>query len=69
MGAALRDPTILGRACRETMEPPFPAARADDNAQVAIDTFSKGAHAVIVREEGTPVGIVTRFDVLGIAAR
>jgi cystathionine beta-synthase len=69
MGAALRDPTILSRACRETMEPPFPAAQADDNAQVAIDTFSKGAHAVIVREGAAPIGIVTRFDVLGIAAR
>jgi cystathionine beta-synthase len=69
MGAALRDPTILARPCRETMEPAFPAAKADDNAQVAIDMFSKGAHALIVREGSAPIGIVTRFDVLGIAGR
>ncbi len=68
MGAALRDPGLLNRVCRDTMEPPFPRAQADDSAQRAIDLFTKGAHAVIVEDARAPVGIVTRFDVLGIAA-
>ncbi|MFN0152574.1 MAG: pyridoxal-phosphate dependent enzyme [bacterium] len=68
MGAALRDPGLLNRACRDTMEPPFPRAQAEESVQRAIDLFTKGAHAVIVEDARSPVGIVTRFDVLGIAA-
>lgn len=69
MASALRDPSILNRACRDAMEPPFPAADQGQSVQKAIELFAKGANAVVVLDADKPIGIVTRFDVLGFAAR
>lgn len=69
LGRALKDPSILSKPCRDVMEPPFPRASADESAQRAIDLLAKGSSAIVVEESGAPVGILTRFDVVGYAAR
>jgi cystathionine beta-synthase len=69
MARALRDPESLGYACDESMEPPLPTFESRESVQKAMELFAKGASAVIVEQGGRPVGIVTRFDVLGFAAR
>jgi cystathionine beta-synthase len=69
LGRCLKDATLLGKPCRDIMEPPFPRASADEAAQKAIDLLAKGSSAVIVEERGAPVGILTRFDVIGYAVR
>lgn len=69
LGRCLKDASLLTKPCREIMEPAFPRANADESAQKAIDLLAKGASAVIVEERGAPVGILTRFDVVGYAAR
>jgi cystathionine beta-synthase len=69
LGRALKEPALLDKTCREVMEPPFPRAGADESTQRAIDLLAKGSSAVVVEENGAPVGILTRFDMIGFAAR
>jgi cystathionine beta-synthase len=46
------------------MEPPFPAVSTTDPVREAVELLSGDRQALIVTEDGRPVGIVTRADLL-----
>jgi cystathionine beta-synthase len=48
----------------DVMEPPFPAVSTTDPVREAVELLSGEGQALIVVEDGRPVGIVTRADLL-----
>ena len=48
----------------DVMEPPFPAVVHDDPVREAVELLSGEGQALIVTERASPVGIVTRADLL-----
>ena len=46
------------------MEPPFPAVAAGDPVREAVELLTGDRQALPVTEDGRPVGIVTRADLL-----
>jgi cystathionine beta-synthase len=52
----------------EHMSPPLPTIGSTEPASDAVHTL-EGADALLVQEDGKPVGVVTRHDLLGYLAR
>jgi cystathionine beta-synthase len=52
----------------EHMSPPLPTIGSTEPASDAVHTL-EGADALLVHEDGKPVGVVTRHDLLGYLAR
>jgi cystathionine beta-synthase len=48
----------------EVMEAPFPAVATTDPVREAVELLSGERQALTVNENGRPVGIVTRADLL-----
>ena len=48
----------------DVMEPPFPAVSTTDPVREAVELLSGDRQALTVNEDGKPVGIVTRADLL-----
>ena len=46
------------------MEPPFPSVAAGDPVREAVELLSGEGQAITVSDNGRPVGIVTRADLL-----
>jgi cystathionine beta-synthase len=61
---ALAHPEILERPVLEVMEPPYPVVDPDFPVAELIAVLSRESPAVLVRRNGVPAGIVTRYDVL-----
>ncbi|GBD31969.1 MAG: cystathionine beta-synthase [Gemmatimonadales bacterium] len=61
---ALANPEILERPVLEVMEPPYPVVDPDFPVAELIAVLSRESPAVLVRRNGVPAGIVTRYDVL-----
>jgi cystathionine beta-synthase len=62
---AIDNPHLMGTAIAEVMEPPFPSVGNTDPVREAVDLLSgEGSQAVTVADNGRPVGIVTRADLL-----
>ena len=55
-------------AVSSAMEAPLPRLSADEPLAAATRMLTSG-HALLVEERGTPVGILTRIDVIGFAGR
>jgi len=66
---AVEDPALLGAEIVDVMEPPFPAVPAEDSVREAVDLLSGPSEALLVTENGVPVGIVTRADLVESLAR
>jgi len=66
---AVEDPSLLGAEIVEVMEPPFHAVPATDGVREAVDLLSGQSEALLVTEDGRPVGIVTRADLVESLAR
>lgn len=62
-GRATPDAAVAG-----VMEAPLPRLSADEPLAAATRMLTS-AHALLVEEKGRPVGILTRIDVVGFAAR
>ena len=66
----VEDPSLLSAEIVHVLEPPFHAVPADDPVREAVDLLSGKTEALLVTEDGRPVGIVTRADLLeSLAAR
>src|SRR3954453_10398104 len=63
------DPAVVGADVVDVMEPPFPAISADDSATDAVTLLAGDRQALMVTQDGRPVGIVTRADLLEALAR
>jgi cystathionine beta-synthase len=62
--AALADPQVMGADIADVMEPPFPSVANTDPVREAVELLAGEGAAVTVSENGRPVGIVTRADLL-----
>jgi cystathionine beta-synthase len=62
---AVGNPALLSSEVVGVMEPPFPAVSTTDPARDAVEMLSREERsALLVTEDGRPVGIVTRADLL-----
>jgi cystathionine beta-synthase len=66
---AVEDATLLDAEIVEVMEPPFHAVPADDGVREAVELLTGQSEALLVTDEGLPVGIVTRADLVESLAR
>ena len=64
MAQAVSQPAVLDKAIREVMDPPYPVVDATFPLERFSDLLSRETPAVLVRQDGTLSGIVTRYDVL-----
>ncbi len=64
MTAAIEQPTLLDRAVRDVMEAPFPAVESSLTLDRLAPMLTREVPAAMVTENGTLVGIVSRYDVL-----
>jgi cystathionine beta-synthase len=62
--AAMADPQIMSADIADLMEPPFPSVATTDPVREAVELLAGEGTAVTVSENGRPVGIVTRADLL-----
>ncbi len=62
MNKVLSDTSILDREIREVMEKPFPIVEYHENLRSIAKSFTRKNPAVLVREAGRIVGILTKFD-------
>ena len=61
---SLENPKLLDATMTEVMESPFPVIAGDQPVDSVVKLLSKSNPAVLVRENGTVQGIVTRSDML-----
>ena len=61
---ATEDAVLLEAEIVEVMEPPLPAVSSHDPVRDAVDLLVGEQQALLVTDEGRPVGIVTRTDLL-----
>jgi cystathionine beta-synthase len=66
---AMDDPALLGAEIIDVMEAPFPAVAVGDEVREAVELLSGERQALMVTDDGRPVGIVTRTDLLEALAR
>jgi cystathionine beta-synthase len=64
MTAALEEPSLLDRAVRDLMEPPFPIVEGTLTLDRLAPMLTRETPAALVAEGGQLVGIVSRYDVL-----
>jgi cystathionine beta-synthase len=62
--AAIGDPQVMTADIADVMEPPFPSVSTVDPVREAVELLAGEGAAVTVSENGRPVGIVTRADLL-----
>jgi cystathionine beta-synthase len=61
---AIDNPQIMATDIVSVMEPPFPSVSTTDPVREAVELLSGEGQAITVSQEGKPVGIVTRADLL-----
>ena len=61
---AMDNPRLMASAISEVMEPPFPVVNTGDPVREAVELLSGDRGALTVMQEGRPVGLVTRADLL-----
>src|SRR3954464_594478 len=66
---AAEDPSILGSEIVDVMEAPFPAVGVADDVRDAVELLTGERQALMVTDDGRPIGIVTRADLLEALAR
>jgi cystathionine beta-synthase len=61
---AMDSPGLMSADIVDVMEAPFPAVATGDPVREAVELLSGERQALTVTENGKPVGIVTRADLL-----
>ncbi len=64
MARLVADPSLIDAPVEALMEAPLPIVEADAAFETVTNELVAGKPAVLVRRNGEPVGIVTRFDVV-----
>ena len=65
----LKDSSKFDAIVPTVMEPPFPELHMNDDIGRALECFARKEQAVLVMDDAKPIGIVTRFDVIGYLSR
>ena len=60
----IEDSSVLDKPIKEVMDKPLPEIRRDEPVSQAARLLAKRNSAVLVRENGSVVGILTRYDVI-----
>ena len=68
MQQAVHDPAILDRTVAEVMSPPLPSVGSGETVELALGRLEESP-AVIVLDNGHPVGVITRSDALAFLAQ
>ncbi len=68
MQRAVHDPEILDRSVAEVMGPPLPSVGSGETVDLAVRRL-EDSPAVIVLDNGHPVGVITRSDALAFLAQ
>jgi cystathionine beta-synthase len=63
-----RDPGIVAKPVSEAMDPPFGTIVADTSVEEAFKMLLRGDTAIVVLDADSPVGVVTRADLLEFVA-
>jgi cystathionine beta-synthase len=66
---AVDDPALLASEVVDVMEAPFPAVSIHDDVREAVELLAGERQALLVTDDGRPVGLVTRTDLLEALAR
>ncbi len=61
---AVDNPGLMGAAISDVMEAPFPSVSSGDPVREVVELLAGDRQALTVSENGRPVGIVTRADLL-----
>ncbi len=64
MAAVIEDPLVLDRSVRDLMEAPFPSVESSAGMEDIARLLTRSNPAVIVRQDGAPTGIITRYDLV-----
>ncbi len=64
MSRLVQDPDLIDAPVEPLMEGPFPVVEVDDDFELVTRELSSGRSAVVVRTQGEPAGIITRFDLV-----
>jgi cystathionine beta-synthase len=68
MAAAIARPAALDQVVRDLMEPPYPVIDADAALERFAELLTRETPAVLIRDNESLLGIVTRYDVLHYVA-
>jgi len=68
MQRAVKDPEILDRSVADIMGPPLPSVGSGETVDLAVRRLEESP-AVIVLDNGHPVGVITRSDALAFLAQ
>jgi cystathionine beta-synthase len=66
MTSAIEQPTMLDRAVRDVMDPPFPVVEHTLTLDRLAPMLTRESPAALVTDRGKLVGIVSRYDVLSL---
>ncbi len=64
-----REPERVDADVSTAMGPPFPVVDENSDVESAFEQLIDGANALMVAHNDTPVGLITRLDLLEFAAR
>jgi len=62
--SAMDNPQLMAAEIVDVMEAPFPAVSTGDPVREAVELLTGEGQALTVTDDGRPVGIVTRADLL-----
>jgi cystathionine beta-synthase len=64
-----RNPEIVTAPVEQVMDTPLPSVEIDEEVENIFPLFSTNAPALVVEENGEPVGIISRADLLEFVAQ
>lgn len=64
MSRLVEDPSLIDAPVEKLMEPALPAVDSDAEFEKVTNELVSGQPAVIIKRNGEPAGIITRFDVV-----
>jgi cystathionine beta-synthase len=62
------DPDVLHADVASAMQPPLAAVEAKSSVDEVFQTLTGGGNAIVVADEGKPIGVLTRSDLLEFLA-
>jgi cystathionine beta-synthase len=62
------DPDVLHADVASAMQPPLAAVEASSSVDEVFQTLTGGGNAIVVADEGKPIGVLTRSDLLEFLA-
>jgi len=64
MAKILEDQSLLGGAVRDIMDEPFPVLNPNDTIEQAKQLFARKVPAILVEQNGTVIGLITKSDII-----